>query len=201
MKWMRERDLLIAQTMAFVQSVTGKAPAVDKPVVTSGAFEPVDARMPSDAPAPIFVAAPTSDIKPGLADLTPATELPKLAPMARIDLRDDFRSEIRTRVANFRAHQEKLQPGARGLLQRHHGQGPHRPWRASGQRAARQIARGATRVAQHQLWPIFSSTGSRCFKNASGFSLIGKWPRPFMMVTSLPGMLLATASVSSGVQE
>ena len=108
MKWMRERDLLIAQTMAFVQSVTGKAPAADKPVVTPGAFEPVDARMPSDAPAPIFVAAPTSDIKPGLADLTPATELPKLAPMARIDLRDDFRSEIRTRVANFRAHQEKF---------------------------------------------------------------------------------------------
>ena len=26
MKWMRERDLLIAQTMAFVQSVTGKKP-------------------------------------------------------------------------------------------------------------------------------------------------------------------------------
>ena len=26
MKWMRERDLLIAQTMAFVQSVTGKRP-------------------------------------------------------------------------------------------------------------------------------------------------------------------------------
>ena len=26
MKWMRERDLLIAQTMAFVQSVTGRKP-------------------------------------------------------------------------------------------------------------------------------------------------------------------------------
>src|SRR6478672_1361622 len=26
MKWMKERDLLIAQTMAFVQSVTGKKP-------------------------------------------------------------------------------------------------------------------------------------------------------------------------------
>ena len=41
MKWMRERDLLIAQTMAFVQSVTGKMPEADKPVVTSVAFEPV----------------------------------------------------------------------------------------------------------------------------------------------------------------
>jgi hypothetical protein len=28
--------------------------------------------------------------------------------MARIDLRDDFQSEIRTRVANFRAHQERF---------------------------------------------------------------------------------------------
>ena len=32
MKWMRERDLLIAQTMAFVQSVTGKTPEAEKTV-------------------------------------------------------------------------------------------------------------------------------------------------------------------------
>ena len=32
MKWMRERDLLIAQTMAFVQSVTGKMPEAEKTV-------------------------------------------------------------------------------------------------------------------------------------------------------------------------
>ena len=32
MKWMRERDLLIAQTMAFVQSVTGKKPEAEKTV-------------------------------------------------------------------------------------------------------------------------------------------------------------------------
>ena len=30
MKWMKERDLLIAQTMAFVQSVTGKTPEAEK---------------------------------------------------------------------------------------------------------------------------------------------------------------------------
>ena len=35
MKWMRERDLLIAQTMAFVQSVTGKTPEAEKTVTTS----------------------------------------------------------------------------------------------------------------------------------------------------------------------
>ena len=32
--------------------------------------------------------------------------------------------------------------------------------------------------------PIFSSTDKRYFKNSAGFSLIGKCPRPFMMVTS-----------------
>jgi hypothetical protein len=52
-----------------------------------------------------------------------------------------------------------------------------------------------------QRLPIFSSTGSRWFKNICGSSLIGKWPRPFMMVTSQPAMLFATAIVSSGVQE
>ena len=34
MKWMRERDLLIAQTMAFVQSVTGKKPEAENMVAT-----------------------------------------------------------------------------------------------------------------------------------------------------------------------
>jgi hypothetical protein len=106
MKWMRERDLLIAQTMAFVQSVTGKTPAADKPVATPGAFEPVDVRMPSDAPAPSFAAAPTSDFKPSLAEIAPVAELPR--PVQRLELREDFQSEIRTRVANFRAHQEKF---------------------------------------------------------------------------------------------
>ena len=106
MKWMRERDLLIAQTMAFVQSVTGKTPAADKPVATSGGFEPVDTPNPLDAPAPIFVAAPGSDTKATFAYAAPMAEPP--VQMTRIDLRDDFQSEIRARVANFRAHQERF---------------------------------------------------------------------------------------------
>jgi hypothetical protein len=108
MKWMRERDLLIAQTMAFVQSVTGKPPAAAKPVATSGDFEPVDTPKPLDAPAPIFVAAPVSDTMATFAYAAPMAEPPRPAQMARIDLRDDFQSEIRTRVANFRAHQERF---------------------------------------------------------------------------------------------
>ena len=42
MKWMRERDLLIAQTMAFVQSVTGKTPETEKTVTASVALLSVE---------------------------------------------------------------------------------------------------------------------------------------------------------------
>jgi hypothetical protein len=108
MKWMRERDLLIAQTMAFVQSVTGKTPAAEKPVAVSGGFEPVDAPKPLDAPAPIFVAAPVPDTNATFAYAAPMTEPLRPVQMARLDLRDDFQSEIRARVANFRAHQERF---------------------------------------------------------------------------------------------
>jgi hypothetical protein len=105
MKWMKERDLLIAQTLAFVQSVTGKKPEAGNPVAKSVALEPSEAFRPSDAFKP--VAAPMPDIEAVLAD-TAVAELQKPARIARLDLRDDFQSEIRARVANFRAHQERF---------------------------------------------------------------------------------------------
>ena len=109
MKWMRERDLLIAQTMAFVQSVTGKKPEAEKTVATSAtitSFETADTavRMP--------------DIEALMAE---ALELPKaesreeasrvVQTIARADLRSGFQSEIseiKARVANFRAHQQRF---------------------------------------------------------------------------------------------
>ena len=108
MKWMRERDLLIAQTIAFVQSVTGKPPEAEKTVATS-------VNVPS-APEPTRAAAPLSDIEALLAETMPVAQAPKeasreiarLAPLARSDLRDDIQSEIKARVANFRAHQERF---------------------------------------------------------------------------------------------
>ena len=42
MKWMKERDLLIAQTMAFVQSVTGKTPEAEKTVAAPVALLSVE---------------------------------------------------------------------------------------------------------------------------------------------------------------
>jgi hypothetical protein len=81
--WKRERDLLIAQTMAFVQSVTGKATDTD------GRPEPRLETMP--------LSEPTTVARP--ADILPAA---RLSPTSHSDLRD----EIRRRVAAFRARQQ-----------------------------------------------------------------------------------------------
>ena len=113
MKWMRERDLLIAQTMAFVQSVTGKAPEAERTVTVSStlAVETSEASV---------TAAPLLDIASLLAKKLPVrpppaaapVETPRAvtmpAPLPRLDLRDDLQSEIKARVANFRAHQERF---------------------------------------------------------------------------------------------
>ena len=53
MKWMRERDLLIAQTMAFVQSVTGKKPEAEKMRCDSSRLLLPKPR-PFEAPRPIL---------------------------------------------------------------------------------------------------------------------------------------------------
>ena len=102
MKWMRERDLLIAQTMAFVQSVTGKKPEAENTVATSVTLLPVETSSTANAPTPM------PDIEALLAVSGAVAEPPKPAPMARPDLRVDFQSEIKARVANFRAHQERF---------------------------------------------------------------------------------------------
>ena len=87
MKWKSERDLLMAQTMAFVQSVTGK------PMDAEGSLE---ARLPlvSDlAPSPDQLSAVARP-----ADVLPA----RLSSINQSDLRD----EVHRRVAAFRARQQ-----------------------------------------------------------------------------------------------
>ena len=131
MKWMKERDLLIAQTMAFVQSVTGKTPEAEKTVSASVSLLSVEA-YESTRPATALSDAALydkalSDIASLLAETPPAAQAPTIAqaptlevfvetpraiprpvPVVRPDLREDFQSEIRARVANFRAHQERF---------------------------------------------------------------------------------------------
>jgi hypothetical protein len=82
MHWKKERDLLIAQTMAFVQSVTGKT--------TDASVRPESRLETGPSNEPVTVVRP--------ADVLPA----RLSPIGHSDLRD----EIRRRVAAFRDRQQ-----------------------------------------------------------------------------------------------
>jgi hypothetical protein len=82
MTWKNERDLLLAQTMAFVQSVAGKA--ADADVRTEARLKPPLSGQPFAVERPV--------------DVLPA----RLSPIAQSDMRD----EIRRRVAAFRVRQQ-----------------------------------------------------------------------------------------------
>jgi hypothetical protein len=82
MKWVMERDLLIAQTMAFVESVTGKKPEADTRISLSS---PVIELERLETPVKI-------------------AETPRKSPVARSAVRE----EMEGRVAAFRAHQQRF---------------------------------------------------------------------------------------------
>jgi hypothetical protein len=83
MNWAKERDLLIAQTMTFVQSITGKKPEAETRAETRIEFVPVDQIEKVERPVEIVqVARPSTTPRSGM------------------------REEIQGRVAAFRAHQQ-----------------------------------------------------------------------------------------------
>lgn len=99
MKWIRERDALIAETMAFVQSVTGKKDEVLRP----GA--------PPDSPAAsvgIVAATSLETVAVEIAPPQPPPQ-PQAVQLAPARANGDFRSEMQTRIANFRKHQERFE--------------------------------------------------------------------------------------------
>nr|WP_041756489.1 hypothetical protein [Bradyrhizobium sp. ORS 278] len=143
MTWKEERDALIAQTMAFVQSVTGKpadfakfelpALPIETPappqhtIAMEGAAGVRHAPMaPSDQPdrtaRESTEAVDDPDAAPKAAPLAQpfATSAVPIAPASpvlpkgftsiasQIDLQRDMQTEIRARVARFRAHQERF---------------------------------------------------------------------------------------------
>jgi hypothetical protein len=117
MKWMKERDLLIAETMAFVQSVTGKKPEAEKTVETSITITSIEASETANAPMPDIEAlmAEALDLpKPASREMPKeaSTEASRVVQTnARPDLRSGFQTEIyeiKARVANFRAHQQRF---------------------------------------------------------------------------------------------
>ena len=93
MKWMRERDLLIAQTMAFVQSVTGRKP---------------EAEVFARTDLTVVTATRLPDVEAMLAEKIEAPELPKAMPVARPAGRSEYQNDIQARVEKFRAHQAKF---------------------------------------------------------------------------------------------
>jgi hypothetical protein len=95
MKWARERDLLIAQTMMFVQSITGKKPEAEARAETRIEFVPVDQIETAERPVEIVHEV----VREIVREAVPAPR-PSPAP------RSGFREEIQGRVAAFRAHQQ-----------------------------------------------------------------------------------------------
>lgn len=124
MKWMRERDALIAQTLAFVQSVTGRRDAGEPrlSVVPTPALSP-PADHPSPAVPAITEAPPKLDsgdrdasldkssldktsLNETIPDQAAEPAAPSNAPRPLVP--SDFQRELTARIASFRAHQERF---------------------------------------------------------------------------------------------
>ena len=101
MKWIRERDALIAQTLAFVQSVSGKKDDVRQPDTAAAA--------PVLAAEIVSVQAVTVAFESLQADPPPVARPPQPLPIPPPRIAGDFRSEMQTRIANFRKHQERFE--------------------------------------------------------------------------------------------
>ncbi|GLR83326.1 hypothetical protein [Bradyrhizobium iriomotense] len=99
MKWIRERDALIAQTLAFVQSVTGRK---EETLLTGSA----------SVPPPIAMEVTSVVV---IEDVREVEQPPQTAPppqpfqVSPPRRSGDFRSEVLARVANFRKHQERFE--------------------------------------------------------------------------------------------
>ena len=92
MSWKTDRDSLIAQTMSFVQSVTGRR-EVQAPVLP-----PVEI----DIRAELATALEIVDAAEPPPALAREQELPRQI------LQSTMQKEIRDRVASFRAHQQRF---------------------------------------------------------------------------------------------
>ena len=97
MSWMKDRDSLIAQTMAFVQSVTGRREEL-RPDLNQ-VLRPVEV----DVRAELATALEIVDA----AEPPPPMPAPVSQPRQQVAL-TDIQKEIRDRVASFRAHQQRF---------------------------------------------------------------------------------------------
>jgi hypothetical protein len=99
MKWIRERDALIAQTLAFVQSVTGRK---EESLLTGPPSVPPPAAV--EVASAVVIEEVRELDQPPLA--APSPQPFRVSPPRRSG---DFRSEVQARIANFRKHQERFE--------------------------------------------------------------------------------------------
>src|SRR5580704_17396992 len=100
MKWAKERDVLIAQTKAFVQSVTGRRP--DNTVESTSVEMNYSGFTPRSVPAEPSVSFES-------IEKVEQTAIPLLkAPPGRVLPHSEVRREIQNRVAAFQAHQHRF---------------------------------------------------------------------------------------------
>ena len=102
MSWKKERDALIAQTMAFVESVTGKREETSR---LKDSLAPAQA---AELPALDFALKPAPKAAQAAEPVRIAEQPAAAAPAPRPIAPSDMASEIRARVASFRAHQERF---------------------------------------------------------------------------------------------
>jgi hypothetical protein len=117
MKWSKERDDLIAQTKAFVQSVSGRKPQVaPEPVsVRPVSVTPVSVKPVSVKPVPVenpfaelgSKPAPNAPIE-NFVSVEPVAKVEKASDLPPVPAQSDIRSEIQTRIAAFQAHQHRF---------------------------------------------------------------------------------------------
>jgi hypothetical protein len=106
MQWKRERDLLVAQTLAFVQSVAGmKGDAGNadariehiKPDIEGALIDAIKLTAPPDT-SQAFNNLQTSK----------NLQAPGNPQVSRVNVGSEVRAEMQARVANFRKHQERF---------------------------------------------------------------------------------------------
>jgi hypothetical protein len=119
MGWKQERDSLIAQTLAFVQSVTGKREEIAPPRAAAVDLDALEANLERSAPPPFQPERAEAPVEPAVEAVTavepaksvePAqpVEAPPSAPTRRPIVQKEMQEEIRARIASFRAHQERF---------------------------------------------------------------------------------------------
>jgi hypothetical protein len=109
MDWKKERDELIAQTLAFVQSVSAQMPEaaqwrLSKPELRLPPVSPPAQLQPEIGAAPSVQAAPAPSVKPSAPAPSPVSS----ALLARPSVHSEVEQECRARIASFRANQERF---------------------------------------------------------------------------------------------